>query len=259
MKSTGVFSFQSHFYQDLYVCHFLHWEKKDIFHDEENLILKSSFKFLEVTEKKRINALYSSLCSNAGNKFSVEISDPTQTTIHFSQFSGGGDLYLTCEQLPPLVFLAPDDDENSGEGDSSTTDTDNFDPLISFSKFSPVNPGTSKLSALAIEGEKGDYSKSKLKYQLWANMVRITVDKFLDALLNDLTKQDILEVKMLVGYGMACGGSGLFGAYKLELIFGKPAVFITKEEVGFVDRLYAAGKMDFTLKYFLDNREAMNQ
>ena len=36
--------------------------KKDIFHDQDNLILKLSFKFSEVTEKKRINAFYNSRC-----------------------------------------------------------------------------------------------------------------------------------------------------------------------------------------------------
>ena len=176
-------------------------------------------------------------------------------------------MYVTCEAIPPLVFLAPNDDRNSS-GTTETgnafgaTNTDddntNFDPSNSSHKFSPVNPGTSKLTALAIEGKKGDYSKSKLKYQLWANMVRITVEKLTDALQSNFTKQDILEVKTLIGYGMACGGSGLFGAYKLEMTFGKPTLFITKEELGFIDRLYAAGKMDFTLNYFLDNEKKIN-
>ena len=86
----------------------------------------------------------------------------------------------------------------------------------------------------------------KLKYQLWANMIVIAVKKFKDSL-QLCTKEEILALKQLLGYGMVCGGDGSIGVYKLEMRFGQNTAIVTKIELGARERLTAAALMDFNI------------
>ena len=57
-------------------------------------------------------------------------------------------------------------------------------------------------------------------------MVCMTVERFTDSL-NEITKQDILKVDKLVGYGIGCTGDGIIGVYKLVMSYDKIVEFIT--------------------------------
>ena len=48
---------------------------------------------------------------------------------------------------------------------------------------------------------------------------------------------------------MACSGDGMVGAYKLEIKFGENTSFVTKIQLGYRDRLQAAGLIEFILQY----------
>ena len=84
-------------------------------------------------------------------------------------------------------------------------------------------------------------------------MIVLAVENFMAAINpyenQSFTKNDHLEVKRPTGYGMACSGDGMVGAYKLEMKFGQATSFVTKIELGCHDRFLAAGLMDFFLKY----------
>ena len=89
-----------------------------------------------------------------------------------------------------------------------------------------------------------------LKYQLWANMFLLAVEKFKENLEMN-TKDSLIKLEKLVGYGMACSGDGVTGTFKVEipLIKGNTE-FITKLKLGARDRMKAASLMDYILKYF---------
>ena len=61
--------------------------------------------------------------------------------------------------------------------------------------------------------EKGD-ATPKLKFQLWANMIHRVIENFMAALQSTVgqsfTKNDLLNVKQLSGYGITCSGHGMF-------------------------------------------------
>ena len=80
-------------------------------------------------------------------------------------------------------------------------------------------------------------------------MIVIAVKKFKDSI-RHCTKEEILELKQVLGYGMACGGDGSIGVYKVEMRFDQRTVFVTKIELGARERLTAAALMDFTLQYY---------
>ena len=63
------------------------------------------------------------------------------------------------------------------------------------------------------------------------------------------TKNDLLKLKRLAGYGMACSGDGMVGAYKLQMKFGEITSFVTKIPLGYRGRLQAAGMIDFMIQY----------
>ena len=74
-------------------------------------------------------------------------------------------------------------------------------------------------------------------------MILIAVKRFKDSL-ELCTKEEILALKQLSGYGIACSGDGSYGVYKLEVRFGQYTVFVTKIELGARERLTAAALMD---------------
>ena len=189
----------------------------EIFHNKETLDLKETFKFPIVSEKKRIAALHNSLTRNGYNAWTP---DSTKQSHHFCQFSGGGDLYNTKEVSAPMVFVASEDStvsENSLELSVPSASSEEPNDQISAS---PSTPGTSKLSALSIEAKRESVSVQKLKYQLWANMFCIAVTTFVESL-SSFTKQDILQLQQVSGYGVGCSGDGILGVYKMEIKFGK--------------------------------------
>ena len=63
---------------------------------------------------------------------------------------------------------------------------------------------------------------------------------------NQFTKDDLLEIDELTGYGVACSRDGMIGVYKLEMKFGDVASFVTKLEIGYRDKLLAARLIDYT-------------
>ena len=63
---------------------------------------------------------------------------------------------------------------------------------------SPLTHGTSRLSTLSIEGEKGSTDLEKLKYQLWANMIVLVIDNFKETIAapkknKSFTKRDLFN------------------------------------------------------------------
>ena len=65
------------------------------------------------------------------------------------------------------------------------------------------------------------------------------------------TKQNILDVEKLTGYGIACTGSGIIGVYKLEMEFNKSTRFVTKVEIDTRTRIPAAIIIDYGLEYYV--------
>lgn len=222
-------------------------DKNDVFRDKDKQKLKESYTFPVVPENSRVDALYKSL---QAHQYNVELFHADKTSPHYCQFSGGGDLCVTKDVSSPLVFIAPTDEElpatELDEDTSKETSVTGGDVL---SNVSPLFHGDSKLASLCIEGKKESFNLEKLKYQLWANMIVLAVRKF-EETLQSFTKKELLALKQLTGYGMACSGDGIFGAYKLKMGFDKATTFITKIELGPRERLQAASLMDFTLQYY---------
>ena len=68
--------------------------------------------------------------------------------------------------------------------------------------------------------------------------------------LSVITKQSLIKLEKLIGYGMVCSGDGVIGAYKVEIPLKEGVTkFITKLELG-CDRIKAATLMDHILKHF---------
>ena len=81
-------------------------------------------------------------------------------------------------------------------------------------------------------------------------MFCIAVTMFVESL-SSFTKQDILQVQQISGYGVGCSGDRIFGVYKMEIKFGKKTNFVTKVDIGPRERLKSAAIIDYTLiKYF---------
>ena len=101
---------------------------------------------------------------------------------------------------------------------------------------SPISSSDSKLI------ETSDVNK--LQYQLWANMILLVIEKFMQSLRFN-TKENLLQLKRLVGYGMACSGDGVIGTFKLGIGNQNCTRFVTKVKLGPRDRLKAASLMDY--------------
>ena len=190
-----------------------------VFHDEDKQIIKESYTYPFTSEGERKNALYRSLQTH---NYNVEKVDATKTTHHFCEFSGGGDIYIT-KDLSSIVVVTPL--------------SNNLPQTVSAPKESMESP---------------NMSLNKLQYQLWANMILLVIEKFMQSLRFN-TKENLLQLKRLVGYGMACSGDGVIGAFKLEIdLIGNQNCtrFVTKVKLGPRDRLKAASLMDYIFEYF---------
>ena len=78
-------------------------------------------------------------------------------------------------------------------------------------------------------------------------MILLVIEKFMQSLRFN-TKENLLQLKRLVGYGMACSGDGVIGTFKLEIdLIGNQNCtrFVTKVKLGPRDRLKAASLMDY--------------
>lgn len=209
----------------------------DVFRDKENQILKEEYVYPEVSEKVRQSALLKSL---QVHHYNVDIFDSSKTAQHFCRFSGGGDLYITRDNISTLVFVSP------GDEDSPAADKNSLAANVD----SPAaDEGESRLLSCCIEVKKHHSDIETLKYQLWANMIIVTVKLFTKSV-HLFTKQQLLDIQELTGYGMACSDDGIFGSFKLEMKFvGGCTTFVTKIKLGRRDVLKTAALMDFTFKY----------
>ena len=229
----------------------LNAEKTKLFHADGSL--KVSFMFPEVSESTRVEALRKSLESN---NYNVERCDSAKTTKHYCEFSGGGDIFISRKDVSvPLVFVSPAVAKMTGP-DEAPNEAPN-EPSVVKLRVSPLHQGESKLASLSIEAKKGNPNSTKLRCQLWANMVILTVTNFMNAICPDqsstkMSKTDLLRIKQVTGYGMACSGDGMVGAYKVEMKFDEITSFITKLELGSRERLKAAELMDFILTYYAE-------
>ena len=220
---------------DISMPYFTLKQGQSIFLDEAKLIFNETYFYPEVSESLRVDALRRSLVHH---KYVVKTIKASKSTNHYCEFSGGGDIYVYAAKSPPLVFVSPEDAEEDEEEDAKCDE--------SIHKVSPVSKGGSKLYALSIEAKKAYANSLKLKHQLWADMISLAVFNFMVAvdpyadICNRSTKQDLLQIDELTGYGVACAGDGLIGVYKLEMKFGNVTSLITKLEIGHRDRLLAA-------------------
>lgn len=154
---------------------------------------------------------------------------PQLETDGYCQFSGGGDI-VVHSGLQTLVVQG----KNNEEGDGG---------------LSPISDGTAATTTLSVEGKKSDYSYEKLKYQLFANIVRASIVKFINSM-KRFDEKSIEDVKIITGYGASYTGFGDIGFYKLEMNFNQNTMIITKLELNRRPQQYAAAIMDFILDYF---------
>lgn len=193
-------------------------------------------------EMARISTLFQSLVAYLGTDYDVYMVEKKGQKHHYCEFTGCGDLCVAKSvNHPPLVYtvLPEGEDDETTSVSASTPERDS----------SPRSSGTPSVSFI-----KGDCEDGPLKYQLWANMIAITVGKFSLAIVKEnLTKkQDLIDLKALHAYGIACTGVGKVGSYKLEmdLIGGKTKV-ITKASMKSHGQLNAAIVMDYVLDQFI--------
>ena len=195
------------------------------------------YTFPECSESDRVDALRNSLQANG---YIVRKCDSSRNTEHYCEFSGDGDIYIYKDNIPEvnipvMVFTVPED--SSPDEDPPATE-------------SPPILGDTKLISLTIEAKKDTCEYEALKFQLWANMFAIITSKFRESL-RHFKRKELLELKRLTGYGLACSGDGITGAYKIEmdLIDGETAI-IEKLPIGRRDILRAAALMDHALDYY---------
>ena len=176
------------------------------------------------------------------NHYDVYTYDPSKTSYHFCEFSGGGNIYITKDISSFLVFVVPTDE------DLPTTDKDS--PATKSApegllQVSPLAAGVSKMVSLIVEGKKESCSIEKLKCQLWANMIVLAIARF------RITKLQLLDLAQLSGYGIACSGDRISGVFKLEIDMNKGQTrFVAKFPLGCRERLKSVGLMDFTFHYY---------
>ena len=220
-----------------------------VFHNNTQCV-KETFTFPDVSEFRQMEAFCNSLRSHS---YKVNRCDSVKTTNHYCEFSGGGDVYISKTNVSvPLVFVSSTVEESTEPAEESTESDEKSSVVDGNVHVSPLAHGDSRLASLIIEGGKGSCDSEKLKYQLWANMVVLAIANFMEAIkpsAKSFTKADLLKLEQLTGYGMACSGDGMVGAYKLEMKFGEYTAFVTKIQLGYRDRIQAAGLMDFILRY----------
>jgi len=159
----------------------------------------------------------------------VTMIDPKHQTEGYCQFSGGGDIFLDVKQQEILVvnrLIEGDDVEG----------------------FYLIHDGTSLATTMSIEGKRGDFDYEKLKYRLFANIMRTSITKFVNEI-QDYDEAAIQKVTQITGYGIPFIGFGNIGFYKLQIEFGKQTKFITKIQLNQYPQPYAAGLIDYLLEY----------
>ena len=119
-----------------------------------------------------------------------------------SIFWWGGDLYIINDVGESLVFLGGD---KNAEEENRRGDADSF----------PTSMLTQKLAALTIEAKKETVYLPSKKYQLWANMTVVFVEKFAFCCAQHYSKQNLKDIQVLTGYGALLCGDGSLSAYKL--------------------------------------------
>ena len=157
----------------------------------------------------------------------------SKTVEHFCEFSEGGDLCITPTKTKDtkdtsvaMVVVVPTDSPY----ENPSTDEEDPQPPKS-ANLSPLVSGGVKLS-MVIEGKKDNFNLTKHKHQLWANMVVVVITEFTKTV-KSFNKKVLLDLTVLTVYGMACGGDGTVGAYKLEIDLIKSQMrFITKLGIG---------------------------
>ena len=156
---------------------------------------------------------------------------------HYCEFTGGGDIYIENVE-GPLVFKSPDDDDDEA------------------ANLSPTKSGTQKLAQLSMEGKRGIVDVSAVIGQLWANMMLICVHRFVQSCDPELgkcfSKEDLISIQQLTGYGIFCSGDGTIGAYKLEIAFNGKNTMIEKIKPTTYSRIRAAKLMDYMLEYYTE-------
>ena len=161
-----------------------------------------------------------------------------QSSHHFCEFSGGGDIYII--KPSPLVFQSA---VQAGGGSAEQ------------SPVSPIGDEINKMPSLTIEGKRGTVSSIKdVAHQLWANMLVVCVQMFVDRCkpdghLKKFMKDELIGLKVLTGYGVACIGDGSVAAYKLEITFNGAMSIINKLPASTHDRPKAARLIDRVLEY----------
>lgn len=218
--------------------------------DESQRRTKVMYQFPDENEAKRVSALSHCLSVHLGRGYRIEKLDRKRATHHFCQFSGGGDLCITKSLTgPPLIYTTEAETGYREDAEPSTSSNKS-------AEFSPPAVGSPKFTSLIIEGKKTNTPDDDFKHQLWANMIVITVGKFVDSISSkilQMTKKDLLEVKQLNAYGIACTGSGKVGMYKLQMNMIKGETkFIKKLSIGNHGQLNAAIIMDYGLEQFTD-------
>ena len=183
--------------------------------------------FSEASEATREVGLLSSLQSNHFWVFKW-----SHKGDGYCKFSGGGDLCVKIGSSPSLVVHTHNEEQAQASESEDNVDQENL-----AKNPSPPAPGTSKLSSLVT-----------LKYQLWANMIVIAVGTFLESV-NMMKKKDLIALKQIFAYGIACTGDGTVGMYKLNLFLNNitPTTFTTKVTLGVRDRLTASKIIDCAL------------
>ena len=190
-----------------------------VFYDEARQIVKESYWFPVVSEGRWRSALERSL---QDHNYKVNIIYPNKTKYHFCQFSGGGDFYITNRSSLSVVLP----------------------------NMYPTSLSESKPIYLNVEAKRQNTDIEDLQYQLWANMFLLAVQIFREYL-SVITKQSLIKLEKLIGYGMVCSGDGVIGAYKVEIPLKEGVTkFITKLELGARDRIKAAALTDHILKHF---------
>ena len=214
------------------------------FENEKGKVLKQNFCFPQPeSEARRIDCLLSTI----NNKYklpnslaSAEKIKPKQQTDGYCQFSGGGDILIFSEVETLVVQGTGEDDEEEHGG------------------LSPISDGTSASTTISIEGKKSDYSYNKLKHQLFANVVRASIIKFIDKM-KKFNETSIEMVKKITGYGISYTGVGHIGFYKLEMTFNENTTVITKLPLSQRPQQYAATIMDHLLDDFFKKLKTISK
>ena len=197
-------------------------------------------------ERMRLNMLSHSLQKNG---FCVQHFGAGY--FHYCEFSGGGDIYIENEVEEPLVFQLS---QIKGNDDTFVAETG--------INVSPAYSGTQKLSALSVEGKRGRIDNlDDGVAQLWANMMVLSVERFLECCDQDFGKKfmknDLINIQRIIGYGILCCGDGTTAGYKLEIIFNTGNFIVETIKPTSYNKTESARLMDNMLEYYSQKMEQL--